>query len=332
MLIRYSLFLLTFCSSLFLSSYGQFCSYESCYDSNGEAKACIAPPITVSLAKNVTVTNTCGERERERFCELSGANCFFCDASSQSEKHPVNYLVDTDDLSWWQSQNWKDTNKAGLTTNTKPLKVNITLNFGKSYIISGHIQVTFYSERPRAMIIEKSVDDGHNWSILQYYAKRCDRFYKMATENNVDSSNPFKITCSEKYSTEVPRRYGKVVYRGDERYQVCNFMSREVQSGLLATNVRVRLEYPATDGLEVHGSEDDLMKYYYAISDIEITGRCFCHGHANTCTGSRLERRCKCEHNTMGKDCELCQPLFNNRPWIAANGTHGNECQGVLNL
>lgn len=327
MLIWYSLFVFAF-SSLFSASYGQFCSFESCYDSEGKAKACLSPPVTVSLQRNVTVTNTCGEKEREKYCPLSGATCKYCDASNPSEKHPVNFLVDTDDSTWWQSQNWRDTTKDGLTTSSKPLKVNITLNFGKSYIISGHIQITFYSERPGAMILERSVDDGHTWKTLQYFAKRCDRFYNMPTENSVNSADPFKIQCSEKYSTETPRQFGKVVYNGDTRYQGCNFMSTAVQSGLLATNIRVRLEYPATDGLEIHGNDEAMLKYYYAISDIEITGRCHCHGHANSCTGSRMDRKCSCQHNTMGIDCEACKPLFNNRPWMTANGTHGNECQG----
>jgi len=39
---------------------------------------------------------------------------------------------------------------------------------------------------------------------------------------------------------------------------------------LLFTDLRLRLVYPATDGSETLGQPDDLVKYYYAIANIEI--------------------------------------------------------------
>lgn len=314
--------------SLFSASCGQDCFFEKCYDDKTKKSLpCITQGGTISLERNITVTNTCGEKGREKYCNLLDGKCAYCNANSTTENHPASFLVDKNEETWWQSQNWKDSNSAGLTTVRSPLKVNITVSFGKSYLISGHVQVKFHMDKPRAMILDKSTDNGHTWETLQYYAKRCEDFYKMPTKNSVDENDPFKVQCADKYSGQYPRTGGVVKYEGKDRYTLCNFLDPKTQKGLLATNIRVRLEYPATDGLESH-SEDSMDKYYYSISDIDVTGLCFCNGHARYCTGSRMNTVCQCQHDTMGKDCEQCKPLFNNRPWMAANGTHANECQG----
>lgn len=58
-------------------------------------------------------------------------------------------------------------------------------------------------------------------------------------------------------------------------------------------------------------------------------GRCKCNGHASTCAQNDFaEHYCECDHNTAGKDCEKCLPLFNDRPWRRASGISANPCKG----
>ena len=74
----------------------------------------------------------------------------------------------------------------------------------------------------------------------------------------------------------------------------------QTQSHVLATDVRIRLEYPATDGIrEMLGTEEALNKYYVAISDISVVARCSCHGHSKFCIGPTMAQYCDCQHNTM---------------------------------
>ena len=318
------------------------CRFNGCYDSQRKPRPCLASPVNMAYKRNVSATDTCGN-PAGGFCQLGpGSKCFECDANSTSKRHLPAYMVDKEfdtpysleDVTWWQSQTWWETNQLGLSNKFNPLKVNITLSFGRRFHISGGITVRFNNERPMALFLEKSKDFGKTWNILQYFAFKCSQYYDMPGMEPVPKSNPFNATCTEDYSGQFPPRFGKVEYRFDKRYDgSCGYFNQDIQNFMLATNVRVRLEYPYTDGLEkLFQTEDTLNRYYYAISDIVITGRCNCYGHAQYCTGPRMEETCDCEHNTMGDDCKMCKPLFNNRPWMPANASHANECQGDFNF
>ena len=314
------------------------CRIDDCYDLQGKPRPCMASPVNMAFRRNISATNTCG-KPKGGFCELgSGKNCYECDANNSSWRHPASFMVDKefhssynpDKITWWQSQTWWETNNLGLSSKSSSPKVNITLSFGRSFHISGGILVRFYNRRPKALFFEKSKDFGKTWRVLQYFASDCSRFFHMPAAVGVPKRDRFAVTCTEDYSSMYPQKYGKVEFRFDSRYDPgCGFFQQSVQDFLLATNVRVRLQYPPTDGMEVLFDQEDILnKYYYTIADIVITGRCNCHGHAKYCTGPHMEETCECEHNTMGTDCEKCKPLFNKRPWMPANATHANECQG----
>ena len=71
-----------------------------------------------------------------------------------------------------------------------------------------------------------------------------------------------------------------------------------------------------------------------------VRGSCSCYGHASSCQPFIPEHEkiegmvhgtCKCEHNTMGNNCEYCQPLYNELPWKPAKGVEMNECKSKYN-
>lgn len=75
---------------------------------------------------------------------------------------------------------------------------------------------------------------------------------------------------------------------------------------------------------------------HYAIYDFIVKGSCFCNGHADQCIpidGFRpvkapgafhvVHGKCICKHNTAGTHCQHCAPLYNDRPWEAADGKQG---------
>lgn len=61
---------------------------------------------------------------------------------------------------------------------------------------------------------------------------------------------------------------------------------------------------------------------------------CHCNGHANKCTKQggeyKNETYCECEHNTMGRDCEMCHPAYNDAPWQPAGVANAHPCKRLF--
>lgn len=63
-------------------------------------------------------------------------------------------------------------------------------------------------------------------------------------------------------------------------------------------------------------------RYYYAIKEISIGGRCVCNGHAYICPPTELNNQvlqCECQHRTQGQNCEECQDGFTQKKWRRSN-------------
>lgn len=114
------------------------------------------------------------------------------------------------------------------------------------------------------------------------------------------------------------------------------FNSTVLQEWTRATNVRIRLL--RTKNLLGHlmsvARQDPTVtrRYYYSIKDISIGGRCFCNGHASTCSllDPRAQNRilaCSCQHNTCGIQCDQCCPGFEQKKWRQNTNTRPFQCE-----
>ncbi|XP_024909101.1 netrin-G2 [Cynoglossus semilaevis] len=83
------------------------------------------------------------------------------------------------------------------------------------------------------------------------------------------------------------------------------------------TNLRLRLLQPALGGTYVQ--RDNLLKYFYAISNIDVPARCKCNLHASQCVIRDATLQCECEHNTAGQDCQRCNKGFRSLSWRPAS-------------
>ena len=315
--------------AVFLMRLSHFCS-AACYGNGNTPKTCITSPINAALNRKITASNTCGDTP-EGYCYIGPQRkCKICNKNNAFQNHSANFIVDRFNLNvvtWWQSQTWWQSNQLGLSKMFEPLQVNISLALNKKYLISGGIYVIFYTERPKKMIIERSNDFGKTWKIYQYYAKNCRSAYNMQADPPITDESPYRQICSELYSGEFPRSGGVVHFDPRTRYKTVNYFNLDVHGYLEATNIRLKLEYPGTDGREYIKQEATLNQYYYAISDIRVDARCNCHGHAEFCDTVNGTETCDCQHHTMGTDCQFCQPLYRNRPWVAGNATSANPCE-----
>ncbi|KAM3911346.1 netrin-G2 isoform 2-T2 [Leptodactylus fuscus] len=281
---------------------------------------------------------TCGD-PAEYFC--THENPYLCsdecDASTPDLAHPPSLMVDKDEeglATYWQSVTWK--------RYPEPLVANITMSWNKTIELTDDIVVTFEYGRPTAMMLEKSLDYGRTWHPYQYYADDCIEAFGMTPKKvvNLIASNVSRVLCTEEYSRwagskkeknvvfEVRDRFA--IFAGPDLRKMENLYTRmESAKGLkdffTLTDLRLRLLRPALGGTYVQ--RDNLRKYFYAISNIEVSARCKCNLHANACNFREGALQCECEHNTTGQDCGRCKKSFRNRSWRSGSYTplpHGS--------
>jgi hypothetical protein len=86
-------------------------------------------------------------------------------------------------------------------------------------------------------------------------------------------------------------------------------LSPVLQKFALATNIRLRLLSTKTlqghlMDLNEHNDPSVTRRYYYAIKEVFMGGRCVCNGYADSCDILDLTRPrswiCRCENNTCG--------------------------------
>uniref|UniRef100_A0A452HSB5 Uncharacterized protein n=1 Tax=Gopherus agassizii TaxID=38772 RepID=A0A452HSB5_9SAUR len=275
-----------------------------------------------------------------------------CDATTNELAHPPELMFDLEGRhpsTFWQSTTWKDY--------PKPLQVNITLSWNKTIELTDNIVITFESGRPDQMILEKSLDYGRSWQPYQYYATDCLDAFHMDPKSVKDLSQHtvLEIICTEEYSTgymtnskiihfEIKDRFA--FFAGPRLHNMASLYgqldtTKKLRDFFTITDLRIRLLRPATG--EIYVDEQHLARYFYAISDIRVYGRCKCNLHATGCKEENKKLFCECEHNTTGPDCGKCKKNYQGRPWSPGSylpipkgtghaGEFGNcECFGHSN-
>ncbi|XP_060761437.1 netrin-G1 [Neoarius graeffei] len=269
---------------------------------------------------------TCGDPP-EIYCALE--NPYMCnnecDAATEELAHPPELMFDLEGrnpTTFWQSTTWKKF--------PKPLQVNITLSWDKTIELTDDIVITFESGRPEQMILEKSLDYGRTWQLYQLYATDCLDAFTMEPRSvhEISQRKLMDIICTEDYSRGYVWKYDKTVrfeikdrfalFAGPRLHNMASLYgqldtTRDLKDFFTLTDLRIRLLRPATGATTV--DEDNLSRYFYAISDIKVQGRCKCNLHANSCVFDKGKLSCECEHNTTGPDCSRCKKHYQGRAW-----------------
>uniref|UniRef100_A0A8C7XMD8 Netrin g1b n=1 Tax=Oryzias sinensis TaxID=183150 RepID=A0A8C7XMD8_9TELE len=275
-----------------------------------------------------------------------------CDASTEELAHPPKLMFDFEGrnpTTFWQSSSWKKY--------PKPLQVNITLSWNKSIELTDDIVLTFESGRPEQMVLEKSLDFGRTWTPYQFYATDCLDAFTMEpkTASELTQLTLLDIICTEDYSRgyvwkndktvrfEIKERFA--LFAGPRLHNMASLYgqldtTKKLRDFFTITDLRIKLLKPATGATMV--DENNLSRYFYAISDVKVQGRelllsacwrkcsrslilwsrdfnwfkrCKCNLHANSCVFDKGKLGCECEHNTTGPDCSRCKKLYHGRAW-----------------
>ncbi|XP_054908526.1 filaggrin isoform X3 [Poeciliopsis prolifica] len=334
MLLRAALLLLLHCLASALGQYNMCKSLVSTDEGSvWEHYACQPSPASMKDYMRIKVDPpgiTCGNPP-ERFCTLENPYLCSdeCDASNPDLAHPPQLMQDrerTGLITYWQTVTWG--------RHPEPLLANITMSWNKSLELTDDIQITFEYGRPTIMVLDKSMDHGRSWQPYQFYADDCQDAFNMQPRRVRDLSptNLTRVICTEQYSRWVGSKNDKNVkfevrerfalFAGPRLQNMDNLYTRmESMKGLrdffTFTNLRMRLLRPALGGTYVQ--RDNLLKYFYAISNIEVPARCKCNLHASQCLLTEGNLQCQCEHNTTGQDCQRCKKGFKAKSWKAGS-------------
>nr|XP_055023738.1 netrin-G2 isoform X3 [Misgurnus anguillicaudatus] len=294
-----------------------------------ENYACQPKPMSMKEYMQIRVEPpdiTCGNPP-ERFCTLENPYLCSdeCDASTKELAHPPELMQDrerTGLITYWQTVTW--------SRYPDPLLANISLSWNKILELTDDIQITFEYGRPTILVLDKSLNYGRTWQPYQYYADDCMDAFGMLPKRVQDltATNVTRVMCTEQYSRWVGSKNEKnvrfevrerfAIFAGAKLQNMDNLYTRmESMKGLrdffTFTNLRLRLLRPALGGTYVQ--RDNLLKYFYAISNIEIPARCKCNLHAGQCSLRDGILQCDCEHNTTGQDCSACEKGFKAKSW-----------------
>ncbi|XP_035255197.1 netrin-1-like isoform X2 [Anguilla anguilla] len=300
---------------------------DPCYDETGNPRRCIPDFVNSAFGKEVRVTSTCG-KPAARYCvvtesgEERNRNCHICDAGDPKKSHPPAYLTDLNNphnLTCWQSENYIQ----------YPQNVTLTLSLGKKFEVT-YVSLQFCSPRPESMAIYKSMDYGKSWVPFQFYSTHCKKMYNKQNKATITKQNEQEAICTDSHTDMHPLSGGLIAFSTlDGRPSAHDFDNSPVlQDWVTATDIKVAFSRLHTFGDE---NEDDSElardSYYYAVSDLQVGGRCKCNGHASRCVKDRDGNVvCECKHNTAGPECDRCKPFHYDRPWQRATAREANEC------
>ncbi|CAK7317106.1 NTN1 [Vulpes lagopus] len=306
---------------------GQAAQPDPCSDENGHPRRCIPDFVNAAFGKDVRVSSTCG-RPAARYCVVSERgeerlrSCHLCNASDPKKAHPPAFLTDLNNphnLTCWQSENYLQF----------PHNVTLTLSLGKKFEVT-YVSLQFCSPRPESMAIYKSMDYGRTWVPFQFYSTQCRKMYNRPHRAPVTKQNEQEAVCTDSHTDMRPLSGGLIAFSTlDGRPSAHDFDSSPVlQDWVTATDIRVAFSRLHTFGDE---NEDDSElardSYFYAVSDLQVGGRCKCNGHAARCVRDRDDSLvCDCRHSTAGPECDRCKPFHYDRPWQRATAREANEC------
>ena len=325
---------------------------------SGQGYVLTPPYFNIAENRPITASATCGEGVgvgKESFCKLVGSFdiiheftrtdgeildgqvCDEClppskageDGIDDTKIHGAKNAVDGDISSWWQSPPIS----RGRKYNKIDLEIDLLQRFQVAYVV-----VTMAgSPRPGVWALEKSMDNGLSWTPWQYFASNdaeCQKYFGIPADQKIKADD--SVVCATEFSKILPIEGGEIfVPLTKGRPSEDNIQTSETMlKWLEATNIRIKLMQTKTmlgHLMSVaQGDNTVTRRYYYAIKEISIGGRCVCNGHAYICPpmeDNNNKLKCMCEHHTQGLNCEECEDGYTQKNWRRYTAEDRFECE-----
>ncbi|KAM6979899.1 usherin [Aplochiton taeniatus] len=206
------------------------------------------------------------------------------------DAHPLSYVNDQDMGTAWVSATLAGPEESPLPGGEEQLHRGLSLTID---LLNGQYQVfyvivQFVGPQPEGLRIQRRSGSDPVWRDWQYLARRCSLY---ALPDNGPLQRPDSVNCLTFPSMLTPEPNLRPGYND---FYNTPALRRMVQ----ATQVRIHLtgQYHTREAGVSHRHR------YYGISEITISGRCECHGHADHCDTSVDPYRCLCvpESHTEG--------------------------------
>ncbi|KAM9184921.1 laminin subunit beta-3 [Mergus octosetaceus] len=288
------------------------CSRGACYPPRGD--------LLLGRVQHLRASSTCGLTKPETYCMPHGEwnmRCCRCDSRlphSHNGHRVANVLSSAGRLRWWQSQSGME-------------RVYLQLDLDEKFQLDG-IVLDFRSPLPTAMLIERSTDFGKTWEVYQYLASDCAAAFPHVPRGSPESWGDARCQALQAQHG-YPAHGGKVKFSvQDLASTITTSYSQAVSRLGQFTNLRINFtQLPHVLRQGYHSPST-----FYAVTEMQVLGSCFCNGHADRCTPlgdphAVVHGRCECQHNTAGPHCERCAALYNARPWAPAEDNDPHECQ-----
>ncbi|MEQ2190832.1 hypothetical protein XENOCAPTIV_011583 [Xenoophorus captivus] len=151
-------------------------------------------------------------------------------------------------------------------------------------------------------MIERSMDFGNTWQVYRYFAYDCESAFPGITTGPMRKVDD--IICDSRYSDIEPSTEGEVIFRVlDPAFKIEDPYSMRIQSKLHLLTI-----------------DSMFPSHKFRVQSL----RCECNQHSTSChfdlavyisTGNVSGGVCEdCQHNTVGRQCEQCAPLFYQHP------------------
>ncbi|KAM6151998.1 LOW QUALITY PROTEIN: laminin subunit beta-4 [Erethizon dorsatum] len=245
--------------------------------------ACRPAPdsLLVGHISQLTVSSTCGLNGAQTYCILSclegEQKCFMCDSrfpynlctqpNSHTTENNTSFEPDRENK-WWQSENGID---------------HVSIRLDLELFQFSHLILAFKYFQPAAMLVEHSMDYGHTWKALKYFAKGCAASFPDITPGQAQEVGD--LVCDSRYSDIQPSTGGKVLKVLDPSFDIESPYSPYIQDLVTLTNLRTNFTKLHTlgDTLLGSGQNNPLDKYYYALYEMVVGSSLFCNSHTSEC-------------------------------------------------
>ncbi|CAD5222302.1 unnamed protein product [Bursaphelenchus xylophilus] len=312
---------------------------DPCYDSTGRPVRCVPDFINAAFGKPIVASSTCGLNGPAPYCISSQSKrtgsvveqCDICNAKDFRTSHPASYLTDLNSAknrTCWISE----------PTSQYPHNVTLTLSLGKKFELT-YISLLFCSKVADSLALYKSTNFGKTWTPFQFFSSECKKIYGRVPEVPIGRHNEQEARCTDAHLTA--KSTNQVAFATlENRPSAYNFEHSPVlQDWVTATDIRVVFNRHSPEQADLYSLEDTSnsteleslekieKKYFYALSELAVGGRCKCNGHASRCVFDKSGNyACQCRHNTGGVDCEKCKLFHYDRPWARATAEDANAC------